>query len=118
MITISFEPEQVDKVIETLQKLAVVQTMADIEEGVARKFKKRIAAMKEQIEADSAKRKPKRWSHKFDACIKHGGTDVKHAAKGLCANCYFKYVIAPKKAKTIIPLDVKSDGVDTKPKKT
>lgn len=30
----------------------------------------------------------KKWSLKFDRCVNCGGNDVKHAARGLCLNCY------------------------------
>ena len=32
------------------------------------------------------------WSRKFNYCIKCGTTTVKHYAKGLCEDCYYKFV--------------------------
>jgi predicted DNA-binding protein YlxM (UPF0122 family) len=32
--------------------------------------------------------KDKKWSQKFERCVKCGGNDVKHIARGLCLNCY------------------------------
>ena len=32
----------------------------------------------------------KRWSIKYDNCIKCGTKDVKHKAKGMCSKCYEK----------------------------
>jgi len=32
----------------------------------------------------------KKWSRKFDCCIKCGKTDFKHVSKGICNSCYLK----------------------------
>jgi hypothetical protein len=33
---------------------------------------------------------PPRWARDYDACRKHGGTDVPVKGKGLCRNCYMQ----------------------------
>ena len=37
-----------------------------------------------------------RWSHEYDRCREHGGTDVPHKAWGLCKNCYARLINYPK----------------------
>lgn len=119
-IILEFDHSEIDQVIGDLQKLATVQTMAEIEATVAKRFTDRIDAMKEQI-ADLEKPKPKlggggkRWSRKYDECIKCHQADSPHASKGRCGRCYQREIFA-KNSKTIIPLQVRSDGVDSRPK--
>src|SRR4030042_1875664 len=36
----------------------------------------------------ATKEKDKKWSFKFDRCVKCGRNDVKHLARGLCLYCY------------------------------
>lgn len=117
-IILEFSHEEIDQVIADLQKLATVQTMAEVEATVAKRFTDRIEAMRAQIE-DLEKPKPKlgggkRWSRKFDECIKCHQADSPHASKGLCARCYQR-VLKGKNSKVAVPLQVRSDGVDSRP---
>lgn len=122
-ITIEYDTnEPVEGLVQTLQKLAVVQTMADIEGVVAAKFHDRIEAMGKQIE-ELNRPKPKgrglhgKWSRKFDACVKCGQSDSPHASKGRCLRCYAKMQKAAN-TKTIIPLNVPGQHLNfEKPKK-
>lgn len=117
-IILEFSHEEVDQVIADLQKLATVQTMAEIEATVAKRFTDRIDAMKAQIE-DLEKPKSKivggkRWSRKYDECIKCHQADSPHASKGLCGRCYQRKKWG-ENHKTVVPLQVRSDGVDSRP---
>jgi predicted DNA-binding protein YlxM (UPF0122 family) len=42
----------------------------------------------ESLKEIAAKEKDRKWSFKFDQCVKCGRNDVKHLARGLCVYCY------------------------------
>ena len=118
-IIMEFTHEEIDQAITDLQRLATVQTMAQIEERVAIQFSDKITELTQKVEElnnPKPKAKGKRWSRKYDACIKCGQSDAPHASKGLCTRCYQKKLHG-EKSKTIIPLHVRSEGVDTRPQK-
>ena len=108
--------EPIESVVETLQRLATVQTMAQIEAGVAKTFHDRIETMSKQIiELNTPKPKGRglhgKWSRKFEACVKCGQADSPHASKGRCLRCYQKQTKA-ENTKTIIPLSVPGEHLN------
>jgi len=121
---IEFTDAEVDNVVQTFQRLAGAQTLEQIKATVATEFGQRIQTVKEGIDALEHKDKPKkhksktggRWARNYDECIKCHQQDQPHASKGLCKRCYMARWSREKKAKVIIPLDVRSEGVDTRPK--
>lgn len=116
-IIMEFTHEEIDQAITDLQRLATVQTMAQIEERVGKQFADKIHELTDKVEnMGKPTPKTKRWSRKYDECIKCHQSDSPHASKGLCARCY-QSKIHGEKVKTIIPLHVRSEGVDTRPQK-
>ncbi len=42
----------------------------------------------ESIKKNTDEQKDRKWSRKFDCCVKCGRNDVRHRARGLCFSCY------------------------------
>lgn len=89
-IILEFSHEEIDQVIIDLQKLATVMTMDQVRAQVGKEYADRIHTMSEQIEA----------------------LNNPPASKGLCSRCNQRLNYS---GVTIIPRDVKSDGVDSRP---
>lgn len=108
--------EPIESVIETLQRLATVRTMEQIKDSVRKEFAEEIAELKKQAEGlnKADEKKVKRWSRKFDACIKCHNGDSPHASKGVCARCYAR---EKKREEVKVPVarEIDSSHVDTRP---